>query len=106
MYFVKASSMFYRFYPLAMSGKYYLIKTSGSDDLGKNRGAKYNSENLPPPIYSQVEDPLNSEEFDYNYGTLDLSQFDEKNRKLKAILKTLPKNRRQKFLKKLSKTNS
>ena len=89
-----------------MSGKYYLIKTSGSKDLGKNRGAKYNSENLPPPIYSQVEDPLNSEEFDYNYGTLDLSQFDEKNRKLKAILKTLPKNRRQKFLKKLSKTNS
>ena len=90
-----------------MSRKYYLIKTSGSKDLGKNRGAKHDSENiLPPPIYSQVEDPLNSEEFDYVYGTLDLSQFDEKNRKLKAVLKKLPENRRQKFLKKLLKKNS
>ena len=82
-----------------------MIKTSGSKDLGENRGAKYNSENLPH-IYAQIEDPLNSEEFDYDYGTLDLSQFDEKNRKLKAVLKTLPENRRQKFLKKISNKNS
>ena len=88
-----------------MSGKYYLIKTSGSKDLGENRGAKYNSENIPP-IYALEYDPLNSEEFDYDYGTLDLSQFDEKNRKLKAVLKTLPENRRQKFLKKIKNPKS
>ena len=88
-----------------MSRKYYLIKTSGSKDLGKNRGAKHNSDNVPP-IYALEYDPLNSDEFDYDYGTLDLSQFDEKNRKLKAVLKKLPENRRQKLLKKLSKTKS
>ena len=102
---LKPSRCFIDFSPLAESGKYYLIKTSGSNDLGKNRGAKHNSENIPP-IYALEYDPLNSEEFDYDYGTLDLSQFDEKNRKLKAVLKKLPENRRQKFLKKLLKKNS